>query len=1235
MSARVLRGMAILAFCFLFVPSGLFGQGTDLGTIRGTVTDATGAVVAKAEVVITDLKTNKSRSTATNGEGAYDVFGLNSGDYLVTVTAPGFEVKKISGIVVAGSAVVGVNAVLRVSAKNETMEVTAEVAEIHTEDQTISQTLTNQSVIDLPRDSRDVYSFLYLNPNITQGADAGEFKFIGAQSYGANFTVDGQRSNGGIFGTQTASQPPLDAVAEINVLSNDFSAEYGGISNIRVTTKRGGAAYHGTMFYENKNSALAAWTVQDILNKQNFQPTAFQSKYPTPYFNYNVIGASLGGPIPKLKNTWFYMAYERDYGDFPLNMLSSSLPHPSLLAGDFSQVDIVYKPVVPADIYSQLTPDEIANDTVTRQTQSDPPITQVVFNTIPTRFLNPYTQALINKYFPHIGTDAPMSTKGRVVDYGTLLPTLGIQDLGTLRLDHDFTDNDRVFLVYNGSGDSDNSSQLVQSPYTGLGLTKTDRQDHTFSASYTHVISSHLVNEMRGGFNREQLYRHSNTTLDSFLSSIGFTSDQTAAYGAVVGPGELTTNGHAAISFNGAFATFGTGGRNTDRPMHQKLATFGDTLTWIKGKHGLRFGADVVRNAGVDGFAVNRGNVRGLMTYTEDPNSDKLGTTPLADFLLGEAPTTVSSVLQPRPPMNVHNWETGFFAQDDWKVNPHLTVNLGMRYEVNTPFVDANDIMVNFDPNYVDAQTGQKGRFVVPSSKTTQYLSPLVVNYGVVTAAQSGLGVGPGLIRQSWDKIAPRLGFAWSLNDKTVLRGGWGLYYPTSAAQGIRDPLATNTFNQIVTKKAAQDGSNPISRWPGSSADNWSPITGGAINSFGSQPVASVVDIKLKDPRVHQFNVTLEREVGWKSVVRASYLGSVMHRLISTTDLDALHPSTTPIGVTTGDGFTICDPSSGDCAYSAADLARIPFPGAPDGLTAFGNYGHGRSSAFQAEFNHRAGSGLMFSASYTYLDQKSAPSDSGNSSLGSSAYDLFNPGSDYGEDSFVSHHRFVAYGTYDLPVGRSHKAGADMPKWLNFIVGDWQTSFNMFAKSGTYFTPYMICDDCDPVEPGNIATSNIDAVGDYSNFSYRPVLVSGNYKQKVGNQIWNPAAFGPPPVGADLFSNSSVAKRNLLQGPGAWGVNLGLHKQFHAGERVTLLFGADVDNLFNHPLFMPTSDFAGGGGPLAFVGDFNIAVDQTTGQLLPITDVSPNPDFGVLNTTFSQEGIDSRRTVRLRFRVTF
>ena len=198
----------------------------------------------------------------------------------------------------------------------------------------------------------------------------------------------------------------------------------------------------------------------------------------------------------------------------------------------------------------------------------------------------------------------------------------------------------------------------------------------------------------------------------------------------------------------------------------------------------------------------------------------------------------------------------------------------------------------------------------------------------------------------------------------------------------------------------------------------------------------------------------------------------------------------------------------------------------------------------------------------------------------------------------------------------------------------------MFAKSGTAFTPYWTCDNCGNgarmVGPGNIASESIDALGDFNDFiGYRPAI-AGNYKQHVGDQVFNPDAFAPPPMGADVFTNPSIARKNLLWGPGGWGVNFGLHKDFKFGERVIANFGADFDNIFNHPIRMPNQDF--GDGSFSYLGGFDVAVQgpNDPAPLMPIVeDTNPNPDFARLFSTFPQEGVDSRRTIRLRLRITF
>ncbi len=1202
---RAASSLGLILTAALLAPHSVLGQGSDLGAIRGAITDPSGSAVPNATVSVTDLSTGRRIASATNQSGEYEVANLKFGQYKVVVTAPGFNTLEIGGITLRTSETARVDGRLEVARSSESVVVHAEAPLTQTDSPTISGTLDNQQLTELPRDSRDYQSFLYLNPNITQGASDGAFKFLGAQSYGASFSLDGQRSNGGVFGEPTSSQPSLETIGELTILSNSFTAEYAGIANIRVTTRRGGTSYHGSLFYDNKNSALAAWNLRDKIGQANFSPTPAQSSYPNPYFNLNEFGASFGGPIPKLKNTYFFAAYERRYQNQPTYVRAINLPHATILSGDFSLMNDSKKPAVPAGV--QLTPAEVSQYTVGGLGNQ--------FIKIPARLLNPITTKLIQTYFPVTSASAPINpNNGRLVDYFTNQPTQLVRDLGTIRADHDFRESDRMYAVYSGQGQTWTSG-LVVAPYVPLGLTQNVRRNDTLSVSETHLFTPQIVNEARGGFNRVPWFRSSNQTLRTFLQNIGFNDADIKAYGDVITPSALDTFGHPSISFGSTYGALGNGGRNTYRPLDQNLITFGDTLTWIKGKHTLKFGADFVRNAAVDGFTSGRGNPRGRINYT-GTNAD-----PLARFLLGLAPNTVQYVNLFRPPMDVHNWEQGFFAQDDFKIHPRLTLNLGVRYEIITPFTENNDLLVNFDPTFM-GPNGVKGRFIVPSQKTLDAVDPRYIAYGIVTADK--LGLPRSLVKTDYNNVAPRLGLAWRITDRTVLRGGYGFFYPTSAAQGIRDPLATNSFQVGLTKRSTPDA--PLSGWPGT-VHGISPLSGGVQSQLSGFVSGNWVPTDLQQPRIQQYNVTLERDLGWQTAVRVSYLGTRMSGLISGVDYNMIQPSDKPFGTTTGDGVTACTPDDGDCALSPADFARLPYPGLTDFLTSFGNFGHGRSNAFQTEVNRRFSGGFTFNASYTYLDQKSTAADTGNSSLGGTAYNQFNPNSDYGMDAFTSRHRFITYGIYDTPVGRGRKFGSSMPKIFDYLVGGWQLSWQAFAKSGTGFTPLWVCDNCGPAYPGNIASGSVDATGGFYNLSFRPV-VTGNPNVKSGDRIWDPAAFGLPPLGGDLFTNPAVAVRNLLTGPGTYGLNAGVRKVFRFGEKVRAELGADFNNILNHPMKSPDNYDIGN------LGDFTIKVNPNTLKA-EIQDIIPNPDFGRLITSYTQEGVDSRRTIRLRVRITF
>src|ERR1044072_7929814 len=337
---RTITSSALVLGVLLCVSVTIYSQGNNLGTLRGTVTDPNGAVIPNAAVKVTDQSTGLSRDVTTDAEGNYEVAALKAGNYKITVAAPGVKTAEVDAVL-KGSDVVRADVRTEVGAQSENVLITgAEAGVIEKEQPVIAGTLNNRQLVELPRDSRDIYEFLYLNPDIPQGPNGdGSFKFIGGQSYGASFSLDSQRTNGGIFGEPTGSQTSLETIAELVVLSKYFTAEYSGIANIRVETKRGGAAYHGSLFYNNKNDALAAWTVQDKNAQAAFLPSADLQEFPKSRFNLNEVGGYLSGPLPKSGDkTFFLLSYERRWDLNTAQLRSSQIPTSPVLGGDFRTI---------------------------------------------------------------------------------------------------------------------------------------------------------------------------------------------------------------------------------------------------------------------------------------------------------------------------------------------------------------------------------------------------------------------------------------------------------------------------------------------------------------------------------------------------------------------------------------------------------------------------------------------------------------------------------------------------------------------------------------------------------------------------------------------------------------------------------------------------------------------------------------------------------------------------------
>ena len=304
-----------------------------LGTIRGTVVDPQGGVVAKATVLVTDENTGVPRTAETDAEGRFEATNLRPGSYRVEVVTTNFKKYEQTHVVLRASSIARVDAKLELGGLTESVTVSAEAkSDIVLESPAVAQGLNEQQLHDLPRNSRDMQSFLLLNPNVLGGSD--DPQFLGGRTYGVSYIQDGQASTNAIFGTVGNSAPGLDSIAEIQVLSNSYSAEYGGLAGVLVTTKRGGNAYRGTAFYDFNSNKLNALTYNQKYGLSEEDLSTLRSD-PNSDTHEHRWGASFGGPIVSNK-TFFFASYEGSNDKAIYGGGTATVPTAAMRAGDFS-----------------------------------------------------------------------------------------------------------------------------------------------------------------------------------------------------------------------------------------------------------------------------------------------------------------------------------------------------------------------------------------------------------------------------------------------------------------------------------------------------------------------------------------------------------------------------------------------------------------------------------------------------------------------------------------------------------------------------------------------------------------------------------------------------------------------------------------------------------------------------------------------------------------------------------
>jgi hypothetical protein len=959
---RSLAG-AILAgvVCLLMLP--VAGAQSTSGRVRGTITDASGSTVVGTPVTLTNTATNVTRTATSNGNGEYLFLEVPVGTYELSVAQTGFKKFLRKDVVVDLDAVVSIDIALQVGGSTETVEVTGEPPVIDTTTTQLGAVVGSREVTELPLNTRDTYQLLQLQPGVQ--SQLGNDLFYGSDKPGV-VTVNGGRGrsnnysvNGGdgndLFANLPAVQPSPDTIEEFRVITNSFDAEYGRNSGsvVNVVTKSGTNEYHGSIFEFFRNT---------VLDAKPF--TTFPATRPD--FQQNQFGGTLGGPIKKDK-TFFFASYEGRR--IKQGILSNPVPLPSAnqLAGNFTDLTgtLTTGPTAAAlqsRCGAQLSPaanTELAN-IAAGGTPTANNYSAVLFPTgIPTQCFDPLSTSIYNQYV-HATSDGAFQASPNKINNG---------DQFTIKMDQDLTAKQKLAIYYYFDDDYllDPFAKFQAAGgdlgnFPGVFSTRTQQ----INATHTWTLGSTGVNEFRfsyfregqGQFNTPKVTSLVQNSCGSSASAFCFTGttdqplfDSTGAplgsnpdYGIHpnLGPSK---EGLPFISVNGGFSL----GNNFEGQLPQVGNTFqfADNYSRIIGNHSAKFGADI-RYQKFDQTLYY--NVNGSINFGPGGANDTGDS--YANYLLGLPNSYSQGSAQQEL---VRSTSIYLYAQDSWKIKSNLTLNYGLRWEMNTPLTDIGKKVQTYRPGQVSTiypcQMAAGNPLITPS--TPDCNSAGVTPVGLVFPGDKG--VPNGLTNTYFKAFAPRLGINWSpAADSGVLRAitggpnkmtvsaGWGLFYnpieqlvleqfsaepPFGGSNFISDPVFQAPF---VTQGGSVNPNpfNGILNPPRGQPIDWSSFR--SILLYGQFPS------NLRTQYSAQYNLTVKRELPGNMLFQVGYVGSQGHRLLASYDLNHGNPNTcndlaaTP-GVLNGVGGSpiICGPQSADNSYYVPPGTVIP--NTPDG----------------------------------------------------------------------------------------------------------------------------------------------------------------------------------------------------------------------------------------------------------------------------------------------------------------
>jgi hypothetical protein len=1053
----------------------------------GKVTDPSGAAVAGAKVTATDTERGTPWTTTTNSDGAFNLPRVPIGTYNVKVEQEGFQTATQSHLALEMNQVARLDFQLRIGSLSQTMEVSDAEPLLQTQGAQLGQNIDARTNEDLPLATRNYVQLTLLAPgsinpdpstfkNGQTTMNSGRPNVNGNREQENNFILDGLDNNQ-VSENDVGYAPSVDAIQEFNEITNNAPAEFGNFMGaiISVTTKSGTNQYHGSAFEFFRNNVLNAneWS-------NNFNGDA------RPAVRWNNFGGTVGGPIKKDK-LFFFADYQGSRDDTPTSIQTTTLYTAAERQGNFSQLLTLASPI---QLFNPFSVNAAGNRA------------PFAGNVIPSSLFSPAaSKILTSQYYPQ-------PTNGNLINNYQYAQNTAINgDQGDVKIDWNLSDKDRFYGRYSESRYDNPVTNTYPLIYNSFSTTPT----HTGVVDWTRTISPSLVNEARFGVNYVFNNNGAATNgLNDFAQTVGIPGVPSAFL-----PG---------VNFNGGnVSNFG----NSDifQLFADAVIHYEDTLIYTKGSHTMHIGFQGYRYRIDTFYSGNNGEAGTFLfngQYTTTSTGLKAGNgsgIAEADFLLG-LPSEIQGGVNGGTWGQRSNSLAAFF-QDDWRVTPNLTLNLGLRWELHTPWDEVRNRQANFN-----LATGQE--YISGQSCPFSDCNALYNQYNGITNFQ------------------PRLGVAWTpRGGKLVVRAGYTLSnYLEGTGTNLRLPINPPFAHE---NDAQYTNSAVFGVMPGSTLDQgFLPFTSNTANQFAGATLR-VWDPNIRPAVSNQWNLTLQYQLDPVTTVQASYVGQrATHLMVPMPYFQkVLNP----------------DGTVSPTQYLAGNPTLLSEIGQISGTASIGNQDY---EALQMLMKKRLSYGLEYSIAYTYskcMTNNLGYYGQGGQSGQSNYYyqNIYNAAAEWGPCDYDATHNFVTNAVYDLPFGRDRHFGKGMNKAVDAVAGGWQAAGILSLHTGFPLT--VTANDA----------SNTLSRGPRAD-CISPADVLGQQGSPVGNgfQWYSPTGFAQPTNGT--FGSCGVG---TVRGPGLATLDFNLSKNFRITERQSFDLRAEFINLTNTPILNSPNNSVG------------------------------------------------------------